>query len=765
MHITYISSYVPRKCGIATYTRDLAVEAEDAGSQISIIALENPALLHIYALPVTEIINQRDKSDYLKTARKINKSKTDIIHLQHEFGLFGGMDGGYILDLARSLTKPLIVTFHTVLLTPSESQKKIIQELTRLSRKVIVMDKIAKNRLEKIYGLNLQNLSIIFHGAPIIDKADIKVSKHAIGYPDKFIMLANNLLSRNKGIEYGIDAVAKAVSKIPNLLFLVVGETHPLVKAEEGESYRNELISQVKRLGLSKNVVFKNKYVSQDELKTILSAADVYVTPYLDPQQISSGTLSYAIGAGKACIATEYVYAKQMLSQNKGIIVPFRDSDSIAKALIDLYKNPAKKLQIENQTQSISKNMSWAKVAKKHLRVYKKVASEQNSLSRRVSEFIEAPIDISYLQRLTNKTGIIQHAKTVFPDLRFGYSTCDNGRALIVASFLYKKYQDQESSNLLKIYTNFLGFAQEPDGKFHTFMSSKKSWDDATGVTDGFGRAVWGLGFHLYTTGDHPSAKSARLIFERATNQMPNIIDLRTAAYSILGLYYYILAFKDEKIYAQKAINEMRKLASYLKSSYLEHQQIGWDWFESTVTYDNFRLPQSLFAVFLITGDEACKKIAQSSLKFITECNFDQDNGYYDFIGQNGWHSKTGQKANYDQQPLEAAGAVDANMFACLALENPTYIKEANLAFEWFFGNNRNHRSLFDPLSKGVSDGLTLRGINVNQGAESIICFLISALSLQELALSTSTQENNFAAASQKMDQGILIPVLNLQSI
>lgn len=741
MDITFISSYVPRKCGIATYTRDLVTEALEQGNQISLIAMENPAILHTYSTPVVHIINQQSKKDYINIAKKINTNSTEIVHIQHEFGLFGGKDGNYILSFAHTLTKPIIITLHTVLLTPTPSQKYIISELSRLSKKVIVMNKIAKDRLVSVYGLNLSDITIILHGAPLVVKTNSNKAKKSLNLSSSFIMLANNLLSRNKGIEYGITAVSKVVSKIPNFIFLVVGETHPLVKNGEGESYRNELISQVKKLGLEKNVLFINEYVSLDLLKTYLSAADVYITPYLNPQQTSSGTLSYAIGAGKVCIATEYVYAKEMLSNSRGIIVPFRDSDSIANALIDIYNNPQKKRELETNTSLVSKDMSWSRIAKTHINLYKKAVVEESSIRERAANFIQSPINISYLIHLTNNIGIIQHASSIFPDLKHGYSTDDNARALIVASQMFKKRHSNELARLIKIYCDFLNLAQEPNGKFHTFLDSKQNWSDNEGVTDAYGRALWGLGFYLYTNTDRQSLKPIRAMFEKSMKQLKNIIDLRTAAYSILGLYYYILAFKDEKSLTQQATKHLKRLAEFLKDSYEKNCQSSWNWFESVITYDNFRFPQALFAVFLITKQTVYKDIAQSSLKFITEANFDKKNGYYDFIGQNGWYSKTGKKANYDQQPLEAAGAVEANIFALKVLQDLSYFDNGILALEWFFGNNRNHRSIYDARSSGVSDGLTPRGVNINQGAESIICFLISALSLQESEQRSTSSE------------------------
>jgi glycosyltransferase involved in cell wall biosynthesis len=732
MNITFISSYVPRKCGIATYTRDLAVETLEQGNNFTIAAMENPAIPHTYASPVTHIINQHTKKDYLTVAEEINKGETDIVHIQHEFGLFGGTDGEDILSLASALTKPLIVTLHTVLLTPSTTQKYIISELCRLSRKVVVMDKIAKDRLQTAYGLNISDITIILHGAPLVEKTDSNKAKKLLDKSGSFIMLANNLLSRNKGIEYAIEAVSKVRNEIPNLLFLIVGETHPLVKTEEGESYRKELTALVTKLDLSKNVEFINQYVSTDLLKTYLSAADVYVTPYLDPQQTTSGTLSYAIGAGKVCIATEYVYAKEMLSNNRGIIVPFRDSGAIASSLLEVYKNPKIKQALEAKTGVVSREMSWSRIAQKHTSLYKKSLDEGNSVQERTQDHITSPLNISYLIHLTNSIGVVQHAENTFPDLRHGYSTDDNARALIVVSQIFKKHKSEEFTRLIKVYSDFLNLAQEPNGQFHTFLDSKKTWSDTEGVTDAFGRVIWGLGFHLYTSRDHSQSRLIRSIFEKSMNQFSNIIDIRTAAYTILGLYYYILAFKSDAALVEKATLQLKKLTTFLKDSFEKNHQKDWDWFEQTITYDNFRLPQSLFASYLITKDPAILKIATSSLKFITACNFDLKKGYFDFIGQDGWHNKERTKADYDQQPLEAAGAVEANIFASKAHNDQSYITEGIVAFEWFFGNNRNHRSIYDPSSKGVSDGLTLRGINSNQGAESIICFLISSLALQE---------------------------------
>ncbi len=730
MKIAFISSFVPRKCGVATYTRDLSLEIQKKRIPISVFAMENPMITYVYTFPVTGTIRQEKIVDYQKAAKKLDLSPVDIVHLQHEFGLFGGIDGEYILKFAQVLTKPLIVTFHTVLLTPTDHQKYVIQELARLARKVTVMDEVAKNRLEQVYGLNPDDIVFIHHGAPTITIRKDR-AKNIIGFPDAFILLANNLLSRNKGIEYAIEAVGQAALEMPNLVFLVVGETHPVVKQTEGESYRKELVALVKKLQLEKQVIFTNKYLSLEQLQIYLSAADVYITPYLDPQQITSGTLSYAIGAAKACISTEFVYAKDILAKERGILVPFRNSSAIAKALIELHRDPKMIRKLVTNATSLRKDMSWSKVAQKHTLLYLKVLQQKDTQSI-AKKFVRAPLDISYLIHLTDAVGVIQHTYHIIPDRKFGYSTDDNARALIVVSQLYKQYKTDNFLKLIKLYVSFLKFAQEPDGKFHTFLNFNRSWDDTSDVTDPYGKAMWSLGFNLHLNDDSTFAQSIHSLFVLNFRQMDNIRDLRTAAYTILGLYYYIFTYETKTDTAVIAFEYLKKLADFLVGAYEKNHATQWDWFEDTVTYDNFRLPQALFAAYMITGNAQYKKVAAKTLQFITNCNYDKQKKYFDFIGQDGWYVKGHKKAEYDQQPLEAAAAVDAYVFAAKALHKKSYLKQALFAFEWFFGNNRNHRNIYDENTKGVFDGLTTRGVNQNEGAESIVCFLMSCLSLQQ---------------------------------
>jgi glycosyltransferase involved in cell wall biosynthesis len=730
MNIAFIASFVPRKCGIATYTYDITKELLAQGHSVQVIAMKNDLTPEEVHPLVSGWIQEKEENDYRTAAIKLNNLDVDVIHIQHEFGLFGGEDGEYILQLAYLLKKPIIITFHTILLTPTVHQKFIIQELTRLSRKVIIMDEVAKGRLETVYGINPNDSMFILHGAPLITK-NKQEAKEILLVPQSFVLLANNLLSRNKGLEYAITSIPEAIKEIPNLIFFIVGETHPVVRKNEGESYREELMKLVHDLKIEEHVIFVNTYVPIEQLEVYLAAADVYITPYLDPEQITSGTLSYAIGAGKACIATEYIYAKDMLAKGRGILVPFRDSRAIELALTTLYKDPKKLHDLEENVTKLRKDMQWPNVGKRHSQLYKKVLQRDNT-KKIAKEFTERDVDTTYLLQITDEVGVIQHMHHIIPNRKFGYSTDDNARALIVASLAYK--QDKTKSNLKNIYTytGFLQYGQEPDGTFHTFLNYTGNWIDTSDVTDPYGKSMWALGFSLFLHNNSQLANSFRSLFTISMKQIPNIRDLRTAAYTILGLYYYILASEAKTDTTILAIEQLTTLANFIVSAFEKHQSPSWEWFEETVTYDNFRLPQALFAAFMITDDKRYRTIGQKTLQFITECNFDREKKYFDFVGQDGWYAHEKNKAAYDQQPLEAAAAVDAYLFAAQAFQKKDYVREADLAFEWFFGNNRNHTYIYDELTKGVYDGLTLTGVNENEGAESIVCFLISQYALQQ---------------------------------
>ncbi len=731
MKIAFISSYVPRKCGIATYTKDLAEELKNQKLEVQISAMENEIRHDGYPPQVKSLINQEEILDYRKTASTLNEDSVDIVHIQHEFGLFGGESGEYILELARLLTKPIIVTFHTVLLLPTDKQKWIIQELARISKCVIVMEAIAQDRLENIYGINPHDIHIIFHGVPEVSSISKEEAKVSIGYKNSFLMIATNLISRNKGLEYAIQALPEVIKDIPNLKFLIIGETHPIVKKNEGEGYRTELEALVKKYKLQKNVKFINRYVTLEELKIFLAASDICITPYLDPQQITSGVLAYAVGAGKACISTPYIYAQHLLRQGRGIIVPFEDSSAIAAAILSIWNSPKKTALMEKRAYRLGKQMRWSYVVEKHIKLYKTTLKLNIDISKKAKIFLTAKQNLLHLESLTDHVGILQHAHYTIPESRFGYSTDDNARALIVVSDLYGKQRSQKTLELMKAYISFLRLAQESNGRYHTFLNFQRTWIDAEEISDPFGKALWALGSHLYACPNSPFFQSVHSMFKVSLLHLEFVHDVRTAAYSILGLYYYAKAFEGKKDTAAYALESIHKLSSFILMHFDNYKDENWVWFEEKISYDNFRIPQALLAAYLATGEQIYKKVGLKALAFIEECNYDEDKDYFDFIGQNGWYLKNSTKAAYDQQPIEAAAAIGAYIFAYDATKNRKYLNKATIAFEWFFGRNRNHKSMYDKKTGGVYDGLTPTGVNMNEGAESVVCFLIAWLSLQ----------------------------------
>ncbi|MDP3979904.1 MAG: glycosyltransferase, partial [Chlamydiota bacterium] len=547
MKIVFVSSFVPRKCGIATYTRDLAEKLIRTGNTISIVELKNAVTPPIPHRLVGKRIDQNTKSQYKTTAQELNAGDTRLVHIQHEFDLFGGTDGEYILELALALKKPLFVTFHTILETPTANQKYIIQELARISRGVIVMEEIARDRLIQTYGLNEWTISVIHHGVPDIDNVNRKDARKMLNLDKSFTLLVSNLISRTKGIEYAISAMPRIASEIPNVKLLIVGETHPVVKLREGESYRQQLEKQVHDLNIMQYVSFVNEYVSLNELKKYLASADICITPYLDPQQITSGTLSYAVGAGKVSISTPYVYAKDILSEGKGVIVPFRDGQAIADAVVDLYLNKGKRNSIEKRVHAFRQKMLWAEVARNHSKLYKTALAKYAQKLSSIPSLVKQNVPLDHLEFLTDNVGILQHTFYALPERTFGYSTDDNARALVVIAMLSHKLKSKKLANLLATYSGFLRLAQEKSGRFHTFLNFQRAWIDTDTVADPYGKSMWAIGIALYLLPRSKLAKTLDAMFSLSLQQTDNVKDIRTAANTILGLFYYIRAYKGKK--------------------------------------------------------------------------------------------------------------------------------------------------------------------------------------------------------------------------
>ncbi len=727
--VLYMGTFLPRECGIATFTNDLITAMDSKFNPVlksEVLAMNDPGnAFYNYNHKVSLQIKENEILDYLETARKINERKDiRIVNIQHEFGIFGGEHGEYLLLFLNAVKKPVVVTLHTVLPNPHEGMKDIMQSIIKKSSAVIVMAKDAKRILREHYDINdSSKIFHIHHGVPQVPFS-LKYAKKEINLENKTILSTFGLLNSGKGIEYVIKALPQVVKKFPDIIYLIIGETHPKVRKKEGESYRNKLIGLVKKLGLEENVKFCNKYMSIKEITAYLSATDIYIAPALDENQIVSGTLSYALGCGKAIVSTSTAYAKEVLSGNRGILVDFRNPESIGKAVNALLSDSELKGEIEKRAYQLGRRMIWPNVAAEYLRVFNEVIRLREDTVRKFPS-----IKIDHLIALTDNVGVIHHAKHSIPNRKTGYTLDDNARALIVAAKYYGLFKSQQSLKLIKAYLSFLHYMQKEDGTFHNLLDYKRKFLDEKGSEDSYGRALMATGYAASSKIPYNMKAAAKFIFDNAIKSVGNLNFLRSKAFSIIGLYYYYSQYKHKDI-MQKAI----KLADSLADAYLQNSAKDWKWFEPYFTYSNGRLPESLFLAYLMTGERRYLRIAKESLDFLTKILI--VDGKLVIIGNKGWYYKGNERALFDQQPVDAASMVRTYLLAYSITKKEPYYSNAVLAFNWFLGKNSLNQMVYDEVTGGCFDGLAVETINLNQGAESTIAYLLARLNLEEAKLS-----------------------------
>ncbi len=734
--IAFIATYPPRQCGIGTFTFDLAHAVHrnmDARLRTVIIAMDDPSEELRYPDEVQYRLSQHETADYVRAAEFLNYNKVRAVSLQHEFGIFGGHDGSYILDLLRELRCPIITTFHTVLETPSEGQRKVMDELVVLSSQLVVMSERAVDFLQQVYNAPPQKIRLIHHGVPEIPLVEPAQYKGQFDMEGRELLLTFGLLSPGKGIEYALRALPPVVQEFPNLCYVVLGATHPNILREEGESYRLSLQRQARDLGLQRNVLFNSRFVSLEELCEFLKAADIYLTPYLNREQITSGTLAYALGAGKPIVSTPYRYAEELLSDSRGVLVQFRDPESISEGLLGLLRDPGRVLNLRTNAYEFSRRMTWAEVGRQYLETFRQAISTARVRASMPDVNLRYTLPITglprpkldHLARLTDDTGLLQHAKFTVPDRSHGYCTDDNARGLVVSTKFYDLFRSAEAERLMRIYLSFVGYAQRPDGLFHNFMGYDRHFLDEAGSDDCYGRALWGLGYTMYRA---PNAylSLAKELFEKALGNLRSL-SLRGRSYGVLGLYYYLQRYPE----ADDIVEKIDRLAASHVRQFKAAGRPDWPWFEEVVAYDSAVIPQSLFVAFEVTGKARYHEIAQQSLDFVIEMCDKGDR--FSLVGNAGWHRKDGEPAEFDQQPIDACGLVEACKVAFRLTGERKYLRDMRMAFDWFLGVNDKAQSLYDFKSGGCADGLGQAGVNLNQGAESTLCCLLSLLTLTEL--------------------------------
>lgn len=566
--VAFIGNHLPRQCGIATFTTDLsdAFAEQFPDIQNMVLAMNDTIDGYSYNDKVRYEIRENNLFDYERAANFLNQHAVDAISLQHEFGIFGGKWGKYILTLLRNVNAPVVTTFHTVLERPTTEQLETLREVARLSNRVVVMSEHSRRDLQAIYGVPEHKIDFIPHGIHDVPFVDPGFHKDKFDAEGRFVVMTFGLLSRNKGLEYVIEALPQVVKRYSNLTYLILGATHPHVVAHEGESYREELKARAHELGVEENVLFYDQFVDLKDLKEFIGAGDIYITPYLDPEQVVSGTLAYTVGAGKAVIATPYRYAKELLADGRGILVPFRDSKAIADSMLYLLDNEAERNAMRKKAYMYGRNMIWPAVAKSYKESFDQARQQHftehylmtvNSLQREETE--EAPVlKLDHLERLTDGTGMYQHAVFSVPNYNEGYTTDDNARALIVSVQLEEATglvkTEAEHRSLLHVqelgnrYLAFLWHAfNQEEGRFRNFMDYNRNWLEEIGSEDSHGRALWALGTVLARSKREGLQGMAVRLFEAALPAVTEFASPRAWAFALLGIQHYLRRFPGDR--------------------------------------------------------------------------------------------------------------------------------------------------------------------------------------------------------------------------
>ena len=754
LKVLFIGTYVPKECGIATFTSDLlnSVSGGDNDVHCEVIALNDPSETYNYPEEVVFQI-QRDRiEDYYRAADYINQSDADIVCLQHEFGLFGGNAGDYIFALLSGINKPVISTMHTVIGEPEPDYRASTEKLIRYSEKLVVMSQTAVDMLKDVYKAAEDKIEIIFHGVPDYPFNNCSKYKKLLNLKGSPLVLTFGLLSQNKGIESVLEALPDVVSQYPDLVYLVLGATHPMIKKTQGEAYRHYLENKVSELGLQNNVVFHDKFVEKEELCNYILASDIYASPYLSREQIVSGALTYAIGMGKAIVSTPYWYAQEMLSENRGLLVDFGDTDGFKKSLVDLIENPEECEGMRKNAYDFGRKMIWKNVGKEYNTVFRKALKNYSTYPRAQNRFNFLPnqlpeAKLDYLKLLTDDVGIIQHTNLGVPARHHGYSTDDVGRALVALTKLADSQKKaEEFRKLITTYMSFLEHAQTDTGHFHNFMSYRREFLDEKGSEDTLGRAIYGLG-HVVSCPYLPKNMRtlANTLISKSRPEIENLGSPRAKAYAMCGLYEMLRAgigadefesmFNSRRDTVESVDRDTFESifishANSLVDLYEANHKEDWNWFESTVTYSNAKMSESLLLAYNYTKDRTYKKIGLATLDFLTEIQWKGD--FFDMVGNQGWYSYNGEKPIFDQQPIEAGYLSQAYVSAYEIVRERKYLELAKYSFEYFLGRNRLQAVMYDYSTGAVCDGLNLNGMNCNQGAEPVICFLMALSSLNK---------------------------------
>ena len=730
--IAFLGDYLPRLCGIATFTHDLceAVATTVPGSDCFVVAVNDRTEGYEYPPRVRFELQEKQLDSYRWAADCLNFNNAEVLCVQHEFGIYGGPAGSHLLALLKEVRMPVVTTLHTVLREPDPVQRRVMEEVTSRSDRLVVMSRKGAEILRDVYDVPDAKLDIIPHGIPDLPFAESSLYKEHLGVEGRQVLLTFGLIGPSKGIAHAIEALPEIVQRHPNVVYLVLGATHPHLFEREGEQYRLSLERLAADRGMTKHVIFYNRFVSLDDLKEFIGATDVYLTPYLNEAQVTSGTLAYVFGSGKAVVSTPYWHAAELLADGRGVLVPFRDSGAIAEAVCALLNDPARVEKIRYDAYAMGREMIWPAVVKRYLESFQHARADRKTAPR--TAFGEwtlqsrpqalPPLRLDHVVRMSDGTGIFQHAIHNVPNFNEGYCTDDNARALILCNLLDELGGQPPSENLGKLatcYIAFLAAALDSDsGRFRNFMSYGRQWLEEAGSEDSHARALWAAGTGAGRSRNEGHRRLAAQLFKRGLAVVEGFASPRAWSFTLLGIHEYLRHFPGEtRIDAMRAT-----LTGRLVRRWQDCATESWPWFETSVTYDNARICQALILSGQRVPDKEALDIAIQSLRWLVSIQ-KTPSGCFRPIGSNGFYERDGARADFDQQPVEAQAMVSACLEAFRATQDRAWTQEAKRAFEWFLGRNDLGLPLYDFSTGGCSDGLHEDRVSENQGAESTLAF------------------------------------------
>jgi len=764
--IAVIGNYLPRQCGIATFTTDLceAISAEYGAARLLALPVNDIESGYDYPARVRWSLSQDNLQSYQEAADFLNFNNIDMVCLQHEYGIFGGAAGSHILHLLRGLKMPVVTTLHTVLREPDPDQLMVMKEIAELSDRLIVMSQLSSQFLQEIFGVPGSKIDMVPHGVPDLPFLDPNFYKDRFGVEGKAVLLTFGLLSPNKGIENVIQGLPQILSRHKNVVYIVAGATHPHILRRGGDKYRASLQALAKELGVESQVIFHNRFVSPEEMVEFIGAADIYITPYQHEAQVVSGTLAYALGAGKAIISTPYWHAIELLDGGRGALVPFQNPDAIAQKTIELLDTPAIRHAMRKRAYLFAREMIWKRVAQGYMESFSRVRSDRTESpriqfsARTIQKSLDQlpALNLNHVNALTDATGMLQHAIFTIPNRSEGYTTDDNARALIFTVLLDQLHkqqlgknppgkdlrdQDQRRMNHFGVtewgnpdwaarYLAFLEHAfNAKTNRFRNFLGYDHRWMEDRGSEDSHGRALWALGTVLAQSSSPGLRGAAGRLLEFSLPVVVEFYSPRACAYALLGIQEYLHSYPGDR----DAQRVRLALARRLLDMYESIRRPDWHWFEEVVAYGNARLSQAMLLVGSACSDDRMISAGLDSLHWLMETQRCETNGHFVPIGSQGFYRQGKEKARFDQQPIEAAGGVSACLQAYRVTGDSRWRSEAWSAFNWFLGENDLQVPLYDSLTGGCRDGLHPDRPNENQGAESTLSFLMSLLEMHSL--------------------------------